>query len=101
MSEMIERVARAIDPLGWAIPNEDGHYPAERARREAKRAASMGAARAAIKAMLEPNGAMLAAMGDAVVASEYGAIRHEIPDEELLRIFTAMIDAATSRTGDA
>ena len=49
--------------------------------------------RAAIAAMLEPNGAMRTAMNDAVTASEYGAIRHEIPDEELLRIFTAMIDA--------
>lgn len=51
-------------------------------------------ARAAIEAMREPTDAMKEAMTAAALDSEYGALRYEVPDEEIQRVFTAMIDAA-------
>lgn len=56
---MVEKVARAIDPLAWVIP--EGDYPAEKARREAKQFTSLSQARRAIEAMREPTPVMIAA----------------------------------------
>jgi len=55
----VEEVARALDPLAWAVPEDD--YPAEKARREAKQFQSLSAARRAIEAMKVPDVEMLAA----------------------------------------
>lgn len=78
---MVERVARAIDPSCWEIPEED--YPAERARREAKQFSSLAAAKRAIEAMREPTEVMVKA-GASIYCSEY-----EAPE-----IWKDMIDAA-------
>lgn len=57
MSKMVERVAMAIDPLAWVVPDED--YPAERSRRGARQFASMSAAKRAIEALSLPTDNMV------------------------------------------
>lgn len=49
--DMLERVARAIDPDVW---EGEGDYPAMKARIESRRAVSLMNARAAIEAMRDP-----------------------------------------------
>lgn len=44
--------------------------------------------------MRAPTDEMMAAQERAVSSSEYAALRYDVPDDELLRIYTAMIDAA-------
>lgn len=61
--DMLTKVAMAIDPLAWVIPDED--YPAERSRRGAKQFAAMSAARRAIEALREPTEEMIEKGSDA------------------------------------
>lgn len=113
--EMVEKVARAIDPLVWA---RDGDYPAERARIEARRFTSLTQARAAIAAMREATDAMTeAALDEAGWRAEpYTAPREsgvpigqDLTEDEAAYInnqgktamadsFRAMIDAALTST---
>lgn len=79
--DMIEKVARAIDPMAWAAPWED--YPAERARREARQAGSLMTARRAIEAMRSPDHDMTAAI---VPVGE--------DRTDAVTVWQAMIDAA-------
>lgn len=55
MNEMIERVARAIDPVAFDPSIEDENYPGEI---EDNRTAALSRARAAIEAMREPTEGM-------------------------------------------
>ena len=89
--DMIEKVARAIDPMAWAVPWED--YPAERARREARQAGSLMTARRAIEAMREPTGDMLEAFIQ-TAASQGVAFEEDSPAQYPAPIYMAMIDAA-------
>lgn len=77
MSEMVEKVARAIDPFAWK------NQPKMPRRCEA----SLSSARAAIEAMREPTDEMEAA---AYAHDDSGAQLSCAYDE----IYTAMIDAA-------
>ena len=82
MTAMIERVAEAIRLAGEGCQSGAVYVDPQ------------AAARAAIEAMRELNDAMKEAMTAAALDSEYGALRYEVPDEEIQRVFTAMIDAA-------
>lgn len=77
---MIERVARAICKA--------------QTQSEQVWQAFLPEAIAAIEAMREPTDEMVEAQERAVSSSEYAALRYDVPDDELLRIYTAMIDAA-------
>lgn len=81
---MIERVARAIDPMAWCVPDED--YPAEKARREARQFTAISNARAAIRAMRAPTLHM--------VVSGERAVRSGSSTG-----YSAMIDAALQEDG--
>lgn len=80
MTTMIERVARAIDPLAWTIPER---------RREAKQFAALSQARRAIEAMREPT---LAQMIDGQLAIPDDDLHPTL--EEVGECYRAMIDAA-------
>ena len=83
---MIDRVAKAIDPLAFVIPEDD--YPAERSRRGAKQFAAMSAAKRAIEAMREPTETMKDAWMD-----DFDAWHSEQIEEEW-HMYYCMIDAA-------
>lgn len=91
----VEEVARALDPLAWAVPEDD--YPAEKARREAKQFQSLSAARRAIEAMREPTEAMKVNGGIAIeqAAFEQGKVVFEAAGGA----FQAMISAALNEEG--
>lgn len=92
MSEMIERVAKALDPLAWAIPEDD--YPAERARREARQAQSLMTARKVLEAMKEATFDMLLE-GQSVVNLTDTPGRYEyISRDETQEIWGTMIEEA-------
>lgn len=65
MSEMVERVARAIDPNAW---EEGAHWYAF--ERKWRRGKSLHAARAAIEAMREPTYSMKQAVKDGMDHAE-------------------------------
>lgn len=44
-----------------------------------------------------PSDETIDAMGKAINDSDYGALRYEVPDEELLRIFKAMVCSVLER----
>lgn len=66
MSEMVERVARAIDPGAWAFIDGCGPraWSAEYGYPDDARVASLNRARAAIEAMREPTFLMCIEPGD-------------------------------------
>lgn len=103
MSEMIERVARAINPDIWRKFDErakrKGWTAAEKAQEQAERASGTGLlafslrhARAAIEAMREPTEAMLGAH-EAVCVFRSQDEREDYRDN-LREAWATMIDAA-------
>ncbi len=100
MDEMVERVARAYDPVGWAWYDS---APADHPAKPVFLADKIGRMKTAIEAMREPTGAMQA-MGRDVLATW-------LPRGELSRapdnqwhpsneIWRAMIDAALGEAAE-
>lgn len=88
MSTMIERVANSIFDSIW--PTQTWEMD-----ESVCWAVATAASRSAVEAMREPTDGMI---GAATKDTEYGALRYEVPNEEISRIFTAMINAALEET---
>lgn len=88
METMVERVARAIDPVAWKwLDSVEGQEPAHAAEAVTRRH-QLRQARSAIEAMRGPTADMLK-------ASEWGNFEMFLsPSEERRQEYNAMIDAA-------
>lgn len=96
MNEMIERVARAIDPLIWKLADKQPEY---RDRDANKIRESLQSARAAIKAMREPTEAMVAVGCEELPwGDEHGSVVSELDAqwrrEALMPIWDGMLNEA-------
>ena len=89
MSDMIERVARALEPFAWSELAESNWKPG--ALIEA-RCATLAKARAAVEAMREPTLGMLSASAAKMTMEDDCWSADELSE----RYWNAMIDAALS-----
>jgi hypothetical protein len=101
MSEMIERVARALDPYAFSVdvqPAKEGPLTVDDIWAE-RQFTARRRARDAIEAMREPTPSMLAA-GWRVVHRFWGGVRppHDGPGPGFKEAQAAMIDAALAET---
>lgn len=91
VTEVIERMARAMEPLAWAALGV-----CDTKVFTVKRDASLSKARAALEALLDPTEEMLDGPARAVlIADRFAATGHKRPKAAVLTdIFTAMIRTA-------
>lgn len=94
-SEMVERVARALEPLSWAALGSGDTLV-----HKTRRTSSLRKARAAIEAMREPTRNMKRYGSFTEVTPVEGAYTQEIGEFAAAEAYTAMIDAALSSTGE-
>lgn len=100
MSDMIERVARAIYAERYLVEIAFGAMPAWEDVQGSDRTGTFDEARAALEAMREPTEAMTSATSGVVTGcdGEYGDYNVYCDDRVAGEIWTAMIDAALSNS---